>query len=48
VGHESAGEITKLLPGWRDGDRKILDALIPIVYRELHRLAHFQLRTGGN
>jgi RNA polymerase sigma-70 factor (ECF subfamily) len=44
VGHESAGEITTLLQGWRDGDRKALDALVPIVYKELHRIAHFQLR----
>jgi RNA polymerase sigma factor (TIGR02999 family) len=44
VGHESAGEITKLLQGWRDGDRRAWDALVPIVYQELHRLAHFQLR----
>jgi RNA polymerase sigma-70 factor, ECF subfamily len=44
VGHDSAGEITTLLQGWRDGDRKALDALVPIVYKELHRIAHFQLR----
>jgi RNA polymerase sigma-70 factor (ECF subfamily) len=44
LGQDSAGEITKLLQGWRDGDRKALDALVPIVYKELHRLAHFQLR----
>jgi RNA polymerase sigma factor (TIGR02999 family) len=44
VEHESAGEITKLLQGWREGDRKALDTLVPIVYKELHRLAHFQLR----
>jgi RNA polymerase sigma-70 factor, ECF subfamily len=44
VGRESAGEITTLLQGWRDGDRKALDALVPIVYKELHRIAHFQLR----
>jgi RNA polymerase sigma-70 factor, ECF subfamily len=44
VGHESAGEITQLLQGWRDGDRKALDALLPVVYKELQRLAHFQLR----
>ena len=36
VEHESAGEITKLLQGWREGDRKALDALVPIVYKELH------------
>jgi RNA polymerase sigma factor (TIGR02999 family) len=44
VKHESAGEITKLLQGWRDGDREALDSLLPIVYKELRRLAHFQLR----
>jgi RNA polymerase sigma-70 factor, ECF subfamily len=44
VGHEPAGEITRLLHGWRAGDRKALDALVPVVYKELQRLAHFQLR----
>lgn len=37
-------EISLLLQGWRDGDRKALDALLPLVYKELRRLAHFQLR----
>ncbi len=44
MGHEAAGEITQLLEGWRGGDRKALDALLPVVYKELRRLAHFQLR----
>jgi RNA polymerase sigma-70 factor (ECF subfamily) len=44
VGNESAGEITRLLQGWRSGDRKAFDALLPVVYKELHRLAHLQLR----
>jgi len=44
VGHESAGEITRLLQGWRGGDRKALDDLLPVVYKELQRLARFQLR----
>jgi RNA polymerase sigma-70 factor (ECF subfamily) len=44
VGHEPTGEITQLLKGWRGGDRKALDALLPVVYKELQRLAHFQLR----
>ncbi len=44
MGHDSTGEITKLLQGWRDGDREALDALLPVVYKELERLAHFQLR----
>jgi RNA polymerase sigma factor (TIGR02999 family) len=44
MGHESAEEITRLLQGWRSGDRKALDTLLPVVYKELRRLAHFQLR----
>jgi RNA polymerase sigma factor (TIGR02999 family) len=31
--------ITELLVRWRGGDTQALDALIPLVYRELHRLA---------
>jgi hypothetical protein len=27
------------------GDRKALEALFPLVYKELRRLAHFQLRN---
>lgn len=37
-------DVTQLLQGWRAGDRKALDALVPLVYEELRRLAHFQLR----
>jgi RNA polymerase sigma factor (TIGR02999 family) len=44
VRQESAGEITQLLRGWRSGDREALDSLLPVVYKELRRLAHFQLR----
>jgi RNA polymerase sigma factor (TIGR02999 family) len=44
VEHESPREITLLLQGWRNGDRKALDALLPVIYQELRRLARFQLR----
>jgi RNA polymerase sigma factor (TIGR02999 family) len=44
VGQERSEEITQLLQGWRAGDRKALDTLLPLVYKELERLAHFQLR----
>ena len=44
MGQDPAGEITRLLQGWRAGDREALDALLPIVYKELRQLAHFQLR----
>ncbi len=30
---------------WRDGDREALDALLPLVYEELRRLAHHHLRN---
>jgi RNA polymerase sigma factor (TIGR02999 family) len=44
LGQDPAGEITRLLQGWRAGNREALDALLPIVYKELRQLAHFQLR----
>jgi RNA polymerase sigma factor (TIGR02999 family) len=44
VEHEPTREITQLLQGWRDGDQKALDSLLPLVYKELRRLAHFRLR----
>ena len=44
MGQETVSEVSLLLQGWRDGDRKALDALLPLVYRELRRLAHLQLQ----
>ena len=38
------GEVTALLDAWGKGDRDALDRLIPIVYGELRRLAHRELR----
>jgi RNA polymerase sigma factor (TIGR02999 family) len=32
------------LRGWHSGDREGLDALLPVVYKELRRIAHSQLR----
>jgi RNA polymerase sigma-70 factor, ECF subfamily len=37
-------EITKLLKDWSAGDSTALDRLIPMVYDELHRLAHQHMR----
>jgi RNA polymerase sigma factor (TIGR02999 family) len=42
---EPPNEVTRLLQDWRGGDRAALDALLPLVYKELRRLAHFQLRN---
>jgi RNA polymerase sigma factor (TIGR02999 family) len=37
-------DVTALLQAWSEGDRSALDALTPIVYKELHRLAQRYLR----
>jgi RNA polymerase sigma factor (TIGR02999 family) len=44
MGTELPGEVTTLLRAWRAGDSGALDALVPQVYKELHRIAHFQLQ----
>lgn len=44
MGHQPPSGITQLLQGWQGGDRDALAALMPLVYKELRRLAHFQLR----
>ena len=36
----SPQEVTRLLRAWRDGDQGAFDRLVPVVYDELHRLAH--------
>ena len=36
-------QVSLLLQEWRSGDRKALDSLLPLVYKELRRVAHFQL-----
>src|SRR6516165_2748330 len=38
-----AGEITRLLAGWREGDRAALDNLLPLIRTELYRLARRHL-----
>lgn len=43
--------ITKLLQSWSSGDQSSLEQLIPLVYQELHRLAHRALarnRVGNS
>lgn len=40
----SPKSITQLLIEWRDGDETALNRLIPLVYEELHRLAHHYMR----
>jgi RNA polymerase sigma factor (TIGR02999 family) len=45
LAHEPPSQVSKLLQDWRDGDREALDALLPLVYEELRRLAHHHLRN---
>lgn len=40
----SSLEITSLLVDWSNGDQVALEKLLPLVEKELHRLAHRQLR----
>src|SRR5687767_14415636 len=37
-------EITQLLQDWSGGDQTALDKLMPLVYEELHQLAHQHMR----
>jgi RNA polymerase sigma-70 factor, ECF subfamily len=43
-------EVSALLQAWSSGDRKALNRLVPLVYDELRRLAHYYMsreRAGG-
>ena len=39
-----AQQVTQLLVRWREGDRRALDELMPLVYEELRRLAAHYMR----
>lgn len=38
--HGSPAQVTDLLVAWSEGDKAAYDRLVPLVYEELHRLAH--------
>ena len=40
-----SSEVTQLLVRWQDGDSQALEALIPLVYRELRSVAHRYLNN---
>jgi RNA polymerase sigma-70 factor (ECF subfamily) len=40
----SPGEVTQLLLDWGNGNQAALNRLTPLVYEELHRLAHRHMR----
>jgi RNA polymerase sigma factor (TIGR02999 family) len=37
-------EITRLLQNWSEGDQEALEKLMPVLYKELHRMAHRYMR----
>jgi RNA polymerase sigma factor (TIGR02999 family) len=41
----SRHDVTRLLIKWAEGDERALDQLIPLVYEELHGIAHRRLRA---
>lgn len=49
VTNESTHDVTRLLQAWCRGDTAALDKLVPLVYDELHRLAHcYMAREWAN
>jgi len=40
-------QVTRLLKEWSEGDETALEQLMPLVYDELHRLAHQHIRREG-
>lgn len=45
MAENQAGQVTELLRSWREGDERALEALIPVVYKELRRIAHYHLQA---
>jgi len=41
---QESSPVTRLLIRWREGDPQALEALMPLVYDELRRLAHYYLQ----
>lgn len=45
MAEDQSGQVTQLLQQWTGGNQNALDALMPLVYKELRRLAHYQLQS---
>jgi RNA polymerase sigma factor (TIGR02999 family) len=45
MAEDRAGEVTELLQHLKQGDEKALLTLVPLVYKELRRLAHYHLQS---
>jgi RNA polymerase sigma factor (TIGR02999 family) len=44
VSHLPSEQVSELLVKWKSGDHQALEALLPLVYKELHAMAHAHLR----
>jgi hypothetical protein len=44
TGESLPDDVSALLRAWTDGDQRALARLTPMVYDELHRLAHYYLK----
>jgi RNA polymerase sigma factor (TIGR02999 family) len=42
---DQSGQFTELLQHWKQGQEEALPALVPLVYKELRRLAHYHLQS---
>lgn len=42
---DGSGQVTELLQHWKQGDEQALHDLLPLVYKELRRLAHYHLQA---
>jgi RNA polymerase sigma factor (TIGR02999 family) len=42
---DSSGDVTQLLRHWAQGDESALGALVPVMHRELRRLARYHLKS---
>ena len=42
---DASGQVTELLQSWKQGDENALHDLLPLVYKELRRLAHYHLQS---
>jgi len=45
VPDDPGSQVTELLQNWRQGDQEALRDLVPLVYKELRRLAHYHLQS---
>jgi RNA polymerase sigma factor (TIGR02999 family) len=45
MAEDQSGQVTQLLQQWTTGDEEALRALMPMVYKELRKLAHYHLRS---